>query len=78
MPIGPNGEKRPADAVANALHVARIATREVEETYVDVSKRKGGLRGGKARSAALSPERRSEIARRAAAKRWNADRPGND
>lgn len=78
MPIGPNGEKRPADAVANALHVARIATREAEETYVDRSKRKGGLKGGKARAHALSAERRSEIARSAAAKRWNADHPGND
>ncbi len=32
--------------------------------------RKGGLKGGKARAAALSPERRSEIAKRAAAARW--------
>lgn len=32
--------------------------------------RKGGLRGGKARAAALSPERRSEIAKRAAEARW--------
>jgi hypothetical protein len=32
--------------------------------------RKGGLRGGTARAAALTPERRAEIARGAAAKRW--------
>ena len=31
---GPNGEKRPADVLANALHVAKIATGEIEETYV--------------------------------------------
>ena len=30
----------------------------------------GGLKGGKARAAKLSPERRSEIAKEAAAKRW--------
>ena len=71
MPIGPNGEKRPADVVANALHVARIATGEAEETYVDTAKRKGGLEGGKAQSSALSAERRSEIARSAAEKHWN-------
>jgi hypothetical protein len=32
--------------------------------------RLGGLVGGQRRAAALSPERRSEIARQAAAKRW--------
>ncbi len=32
--------------------------------------RKGGLKGGKARAASLSPEQRSEIAKRAAAARW--------
>ncbi len=32
--------------------------------------RRGGLKGGKARAAKLSPEERSEIARRAAAARW--------
>jgi hypothetical protein len=32
--------------------------------------RRGGLKGGKARAAKLSPERRSEIARAAAQKRW--------
>jgi hypothetical protein len=34
--------------------------------------RKGGLKGGKARAAKLSPEERSRIARRAAAKRWSS------
>jgi hypothetical protein len=33
--------------------------------------RLGGLKGGKARAAKLSPEQRSEIARRAAAARWS-------
>lgn len=33
MPIGPNGEKRPSDPIACAVHVMRIATREIEETY---------------------------------------------
>lgn len=78
MPIGPNGEKRPAAAEVNAVHVARIATRETEETYVDTAKRKGGLKGGRARAHSLSAERRSEIARIAAEKRWNAGQPGSD
>jgi hypothetical protein len=32
--------------------------------------RKGGKKGGPARAAALSPERRSEISAKAAAARW--------
>lgn len=32
--------------------------------------RLGGLKGGKARAAKLSPTKRKEIARKAAAKRW--------
>ena len=38
--------------------------------------RLGGLKGGKARAAALTPERRREIAQKAARKRWKppADR----
>jgi hypothetical protein len=34
--------------------------------------RRGGLKGGKARAAALSPAKRSAIAKRAAAARWKA------
>ena len=70
MPIGPNGEKRPADVVGNAVHVMRVVTGETDETYVDTAKRKGGLKGGEARANTLSAERRSDIARRAAEKRW--------
>jgi hypothetical protein len=32
--------------------------------------RRGGLKGGKARAEKLTPEQRSDIARRAALKRW--------
>lgn len=31
MPIGPQGQKRPADAVGAAVTVAKIATLELEE-----------------------------------------------
>jgi hypothetical protein len=33
--------------------------------------RKGGLKGGKARAAKLSPEKRAEIAKKAAQARWD-------
>ena len=70
MPIGPNGEKRTADTIANARHVARIATREAEETYVNAGQRAGGRKGGAARAKSLSAERRSEIAKEGATTRW--------
>jgi hypothetical protein len=31
MPKGPQGQKRPADVVGNAVHVMRIATGEFQE-----------------------------------------------
>lgn len=36
--------------------------------------RRGGLRGGHARAAALSAKERSEIARKAASARWSKER----
>ena len=33
MPTGPSGEKRPHSVTANAVHVAKVATREIEEIY---------------------------------------------
>ncbi len=33
MPTGPKGEKRPADAIARAVKVMRIATGEEPEDY---------------------------------------------
>lgn len=51
-----------------------IASGDGEEKTVAEPKPKGsagGLVGGKARARALTPEQRSEIARKAAAKRWN-------
>jgi len=29
MPKGPNGQKRPADATGNAVHIAKIAIGEI-------------------------------------------------
>jgi hypothetical protein len=73
MPKGPQGQKRPADVIGNAVRVMRIATGEEEEELPDSSKSAAaelGSRGGKARAARMSPARRAEIARVAAKKRW--------
>ena len=70
MPRGPQGQKRPTDVVGRAMHVAKIATGEIKETLEEKPKRQPGRkRSGKARAAALTPERRSEIAGAVAA-RW--------
>jgi len=74
VPKGPQGQRRPADVIGNAIRVAKIATGEAEEDMpaspVADSSRRGGLRGGKARAEKLSPEQRKEIAVKAATARW--------
>lgn len=75
MPTGPKGEKRPADVIGNAVHVMKIATGEIEDTpEADDSKDPAaqalGRKGGRARAEVMTPERRAEIAKKAAATRW--------
>ncbi len=76
MPKGPKGEKRPADVIGNAVKVMRIATGEEEEELTDDGKNKAaqalGKKGGKARAEKMSAEKRTEIAKKAAATRWAA------
>jgi hypothetical protein len=71
MPKGPKGEKRPADVIGNAVLIARIATGEADDVIpVSSAGATLGKLGGKARAAGMTPERRAEIAKKAAAKRW--------
>lgn len=70
--------RHPKDFNQVAFDVVRIATGEVEKPEPPKPKnpaavtlgRMGGLKGGAARKNALTPERRKEIAQKAAAKRW--------
>jgi hypothetical protein len=57
MPKGPKGEKRPADVIGNAVHVMRIATGEIEESYEPArgTRADAGHKGGKARARSMSP-----------------------
>ena len=75
MPKGPRGEKRPADAIGLAVMIGKIATGEIEDTRDDVKSAAAqlGSLGGKKRAANMTPERRAEIAKAAAAKRWRKD-----
>jgi hypothetical protein len=72
---------RPRDPNELAKHIADLATGEATDPNPDAGKnpaavqlgRLGGLKGGKARSEGMTPERRAEIARKAAATRWRQE-----
>ena len=72
-PKGPQGQKRPADAIGRAVRIMRIATGEeteqLHQTPASAAAQLGKL-GGAARARNLTAEQRSEIARKGAAKRW--------
>lgn len=74
--------KRPRDISQRAKLIVDIASGDVEDKEPDTGKnpaavalgRKGGLKGGKARWANLTPEQRSEAASLAAQARWRKKR----
>ena len=77
MPIGSKGQKRPRDTNQLAKLMVDILTGEVEdrertpeERGVDPAASAMGKRGGPARAASMTPERRAEIAKKAAKSRW--------
>ena len=78
MPKGPRGEKRPADVIGAAVKVMRIATGEEPDDREDAPApsptQQLGKLGGAARAKALTQKKRTEIARKAAAKRWDRGR----
>jgi hypothetical protein len=76
MPKGPKGQRRPADVVANAVTVMKIATGEIEESgQTEDGKSKAavelGRKGGLARAKRMKKADRIRIARNAAKSRWN-------
>jgi len=69
-------KKRPSDInllarqiVEEAIHEPLNPPKEKNAAAVALG-RLGGLKGGKARAASLTEERRKEIAKKAAEKRW--------
>ena len=72
MPKGPHGQKRPADAIGLAVMIGKIATGEIEDERAELSSAAAqlGSKGGKKRAEAMTAERRADIARTAAKKRW--------
>lgn len=70
--------KKPADLNRLAAAIVDEATDETPQEPVHKNPaavelgRTGGLKGGKARAAKMTPEQRSEAARKAARVRWDA------
>lgn len=69
---------RPRDPIALAKLIGDIATGQIADAVEDKKDaaaaelgRRGGVKGGTARAKKLTPERRREIARAAAASRWS-------
>jgi hypothetical protein len=75
MSDDPKRPKRPRDVIGNAVRVMEIATGQREEEC-DPEEPKNeaaaelGRKGGKARAESMTPEKRAEIAKKAASKRW--------
>jgi len=74
--------QRSADVNKRAKQIVDLATGEIQEPVstknpaaVELG-RLGGLKGGKARAEALSPERRKEIAKKAVESRWKKKEEG--
>ncbi len=64
----------PDDPNQRAVAIVQMSTDEPSESvreYLARIGRKGGLKGGKARARKLSARKRTEIARKAAKKRWS-------
>jgi hypothetical protein len=70
IPKGPKGEKHPADVVGAAVRVADEPDDRETKTAHTPGQQLGKL-GGAARAKKLTPEQRTEIARKAAARRWS-------
>jgi hypothetical protein len=79
MAMPDRSRKRPTDVNELAKRLVDEATGQAESFDPDAGKdpaavalgRKGGLKGGKARAANMTPEERSEAARKAAGARWS-------
>ena len=76
MPEGPKGGKRPGDVIGATIMGAKIATGEIdrsdasEDDGTDPAAKALGTKGGRARAEKMTPERRAEIAHKAATKPW--------
>lgn len=74
MPRDPNRLAKLITDMATGEAAPELTPKGPEKNPAAVALGKlGGAKGGKARAAKLTPEKRSEIAKRAAAARWGKD-----
>jgi hypothetical protein len=69
-PRDPNELAKLIADIATGEQVDRLVTEDGRDLAAVMMGRLGGLKGGRARAATLSPERRKEIAEKAAKARW--------
>jgi hypothetical protein len=62
--------RMPTDLNQRAKAIVDLATSDEELPEKDEARAAGGRKGGQGRAEKLTPEERSEIARKAAAARW--------
>lgn len=65
--------KLPTDVNSRAKAIVDFATSDDDMPAKDEARATGGAKGGASRAAKLTPEQRSEIARRAARVRWASE-----
>ncbi len=65
--------ERPQDEEDDTAAIIAAAIRDGKDPAAVLLGRKGGRKGGKARAEKLTPEERSEIARKAAQARWKGN-----
>ena len=76
MPRGPNGEWRPPDPVARAVHIGKLATGQIEETFEPprqddpAAASRRASNAAKASAASRTPEERRALAKSGADARW--------
>lgn len=63
-------KRMPTDLNQRAKAIVDFATSDEPGDEKDEARAEGGKKGGDSRAANLTPEQRSDIARRAAATRW--------
>ena len=70
--VTPLRQQRDFNQMARAVveHVERVTEAPAKNPAAVELGRRGGLKGGKARAASMTPEQRSEAAKKAAAARW--------
>ena len=67
-----SSRRQPQDVNVVAARIVEAGTKAGKDPLAVALGRRGGLKGGKARAAKMTPEERSDAARKAAQARWKS------